>query len=246
MRNQLLPSREINQFIKPTLEPTKANIDKQNRGDISAILSKSIIDDETALIEATFDNDFEVATVIRAVASYNRRNPNIIQIFYEPFLQRMESVLRIQRWIKGILFRRKTKPLFMERPNGDFVLLPINLANRQITVDNTLYSHYVLLQRVTRRIQRCYRKWRIRHRLGALINIANYAAKIDSTKLYLEQTMYVHLEQIFSNATGSPWHKAGIHNENNSASGNQKGRPQSKKQTVIKRIRKQPTYAETF
>ena len=147
-----MPSPKINEFIRPTLEPSKAHFDKKKRLDIDTVLTKTIIDDETALIEVSFDNDFELAQVIRAVTSYNRRNGTIIQMFYEPFLRRLEAALRLQRWMKGILFRRKTKPLFRERSRGGYVMLVPPIIGRPITVNNTLYGHYVLIQRVVRRI----------------------------------------------------------------------------------------------
>ena len=149
---QLMASPKINEFIKPTLEPSKAHFDRDKRHDINDVLTNTVIDDETALIEVSFDNDFELAQVIRSISSYNRRNETIIQMFYEPFVRRLEATLRLQRWMKGIMFRRKTKPLFRERSSGGFVMLLPLITGRQVTVSNTLYGHYVLVQRVVRRI----------------------------------------------------------------------------------------------
>ena len=45
----------------------------------------------------------------------------------------------------------------------------------------------------------------MRQRINALVSIGQYVSKIDSKKVYLEQTMYLHLEEIFKRATGAPW-----------------------------------------
>ena len=111
----------------------------------------------------------------------------------------------LQRWFKGILFRRRTKPIFVERGKG-FVLGP-SILGRSITLETTIHHHFMIIQRVARRIQRCFRRWSLRMRLNCLINIAEYASQIDSNEVYLEQTMYRNLELIFKTATGAPWHK---------------------------------------
>lgn len=72
-----------------------------------------MIDDETALVEVTFDSDFEISQSLKAMASYNRRNATVIEVFYEPFMRRFEAAFILQRWMKGVLFRRRTKPIFV-------------------------------------------------------------------------------------------------------------------------------------
>ena len=111
-----------------------------------------MIADDTALVEVTFERDFEVAQVLRAMASYNRRNSKIIQVFYEPFLRKFEATMLLQRWIKGILFRKKQKPIFVERSDKSLVLGHESLVDRPILAENTHYAHYVLIERVARRI----------------------------------------------------------------------------------------------
>lgn len=144
-----------------------------------------------------------MAVVLSTIASYNRRHDDVVQIFYGAFLRRYEAILIMQRWFKGVLFRRRLKPIFTER-NKKFVLIR-SLVDKQVTVENTLYSHYVLISRVSRMIQRSFRRWRLRIRLSCLANIANYAARINSNEIYIEQTAYCHLETIFKRATGAPW-----------------------------------------
>jgi hypothetical protein len=179
--------------------------DKSGRTSIQEVLSKPVINADTALVEVTFSGDIEISLVLRTIASFNRRHDDVIQVFYEPFLRRFEATMILQRWFKGILFRQRTKPIFKER-GKNFVLGP-SIAGRLITLENTLYSHYVIIQRVARRIQRSFRRWRLRMRLSCLINIAEYASQIDSNELYLEQTAYRNLGHIFNTATGAPWYK---------------------------------------
>lgn len=103
------------------------------------------------LIEITFKDDFDVARAIEEIAHFNRRHHFVIQIFYEPYLRRFQSTLILQRWYKGILFKRKTKPIFVERPDGTLVLGD-SIVGRPINLDNTLYQHFALIQRVARRV----------------------------------------------------------------------------------------------
>lgn len=44
------------------------------------------IDDQTALISVTFENDTQFARVFRAIMKYNRFHDDIILVFYEPWL----------------------------------------------------------------------------------------------------------------------------------------------------------------
>ena len=76
--------------------------------------------------------------------------------------------------MKGLIFRKRQKPIFRELPNGSLVLRPELLSDRNTIAENTHYAHYVLINRVARRIQRCYRKWALRQRVNTLINISNY------------------------------------------------------------------------
>ena len=196
----------VNSCIKPSLEPHVAHhAEKTDRTSIQEVLSKPVINVDNALVEVTFSGDIEISLVLRTIASFNRRREDVIQVFYEPFLRRFEATMILQRWFKGILFRRRTKPIFKER--GKYFVLGPSMVGRLITLENTLYSHYVIIQRVARRIQRSFRRWRLRIRLSCLINIAEYASQIDSNELYLEQTTYRYLESIFKRATGAPWHK---------------------------------------
>ena len=54
-----------------------------------------MIDDETALIEVTFESQFELSQILLGIASYNRRNHECLQVFYEPFLNKFEAIIRI-------------------------------------------------------------------------------------------------------------------------------------------------------
>ena len=56
-------------------------------------------------------------------------------------------------------------------------------------------KHYLLIRAVTLKIQRTVRNWMLRSRINSLIDIAKYAAKINTTKLFLEQTTYHNLEK---------------------------------------------------
>ena len=49
----------------------------------------------------------------------------------------------LQRWLKGILFRRRTKPIFEERGKR-FVLGP-SIVGRAITLETTIYQHYMII-----------------------------------------------------------------------------------------------------
>ena len=115
-------------------------------------MTNPVLNDENTLVEVTFLNDFEVCQAIQSVASYNRRHRNLIEVFYEPFLVRFEATIILQRWFKGLLFRRHLKPLFRQKSHGRFVLANGSLVDRSITIENTLYSHFALIQRVVRRI----------------------------------------------------------------------------------------------
>ena len=66
-----------------------------------------MINEDTALIEVTYEKDSAVMLVLQAMASYNRRHDEVIQVFYEPFLRKFEATLILQRWIKGIIFRKR-------------------------------------------------------------------------------------------------------------------------------------------
>jgi len=133
-------------MIRPSLEPVKARYrNAHNRAPIEEVLQKSMINDDTALVEVTFENDFEVAQVLHAMASYNRRNRKVIQIFYMPFLRKFEATLILQRWFKGYLFRKRQKPIFIELWDKTLVLGPESIANRPILAENTHYAHYVLI-----------------------------------------------------------------------------------------------------
>ena len=87
---------------------------------------------------------------MQAIATYNRRYSDVIQVFYGPYLKRFEAIMILQRWFKGILFRRRLKPLFIQN-NNKFVLIR-SLVNREVTFENTIYSHFVLIQRIARMI----------------------------------------------------------------------------------------------
>ena len=63
------------------------------------------IDDETALIAVSFENDSKLSQVLRAIMKYNRYHDDIILVFYEPFLRRFKASEKIQRWAKGLFFR---------------------------------------------------------------------------------------------------------------------------------------------
>ena len=57
---------------------------------------------------------------------------------------------------------------------------------RDFTLQNTIYSHYVVMNRVVKRIAHAFRAWKMRVRINSLANIAKYASSIDSNVLYLE------------------------------------------------------------
>jgi len=94
--------------------------------------------------------------------------------------------------MKGLLFRRRTKPIFINKNNRQ-ILGPNSLVGRSVTLDNTKYTHYVLIMIIAKRIQRFYRIKCLKRRIDTLTNIANYVAAIDSKKIYLEQTVYMNL-----------------------------------------------------
>ena len=104
---------------------------------------------------------------------------------------------------------------------------------------------------MARRIQRCYRKWCLRQRINTLINIAKYVSQIESNKLYLEQTVYIHLESIFAEATSPPWYRAHLTSSHQTKTSPGASRPGSKattshfmsRRSVIKNVYK-PLYHE--
>lgn len=65
------------------------------------------------LIEVSYGNDNEVAQVLRQMTVHNWYNPKeVIQVIYEPFLVRLAARIKLQRWYRGIVERRRQKPIF--------------------------------------------------------------------------------------------------------------------------------------
>ena len=73
---------------------------------------------------------------------------------------------------------------------------------KEITIQNTLYSHYAVINRIIKRMQKVFKSWKLRTRINSLANIAKYAAAIDSPVLYLEQSMYLNLKKMREAANG--------------------------------------------
>jgi len=44
-------------------------------------------------------------------------------------------------------------------------------------------------------------------RINTLISIAKYVSSIESSDIYIEQTIYSNLQQLFKQAAGSPWNR---------------------------------------
>lgn len=108
-------------------------------------------------------------------------------------------MVKIQNWYRSILYRRKLKPILRIHPEQDrFVLLKQSITTRQITQTNTLPKQYLLMQAISIKIQRCFRRWTLKSRLNSLILIAKYTGSINTNKLYLEQTIYLHLEHLIN------------------------------------------------
>ena len=81
---------------------------------MAEVLQMPQIDEETALIAVTFESDQKLSEVFRAIMKYNRYHDDIILVFYEPFLQAFRAREKLQRWAKGLLFRRGQAPVFEE------------------------------------------------------------------------------------------------------------------------------------
>ena len=48
------------------------------RSTIDEVLMKPMVDEETSLVECTFENDAQISEVIRNIAIYNRRYDQVI------------------------------------------------------------------------------------------------------------------------------------------------------------------------
>ena len=120
----------------------------------------------------------------------------MIEVFYGPFLDRLKSIMKIQTWFRYIIWRKQQNPLFKRRKNGK-IFLANSLLNRPLSLDFTLNVDFIRLKRIVTRIQKSWRRNRLTRRINTLINIANYVATINSNKLYLEQSLYSHLEETF-------------------------------------------------
>ena len=142
------------------------------------------IDEETALIAVSFESDLKLAETFRAIMKYNRYHDDIILVFYEPFLHRFRAMQKLQRWAKGIMYRKGQKPIFEKE--GRIRLRKDFFQEKEITERNTLYGHYVVINRISKKIQDAFRSWKMRLRVNSLINIAKYACAIDSNVLFLE------------------------------------------------------------
>ena len=75
---------------------------KRPRKKIEDVLAMPQIDEETALICVTFENDTKLAEVFRAIMKYNRYHDDIILVFYEPWLVKFRAQEKLQRWAKGL------------------------------------------------------------------------------------------------------------------------------------------------
>jgi len=75
--------------------------------------------------------------------SFNRINKNKLIVIYEPWVHRFWASVRIQRWIRGVLFRSKQIKLFAE---GTLRLLP-NVYSLKNSAKTTYYAHYALITR---------------------------------------------------------------------------------------------------
>lgn len=98
------------------------------------------------------------------------------------------------------------------------MVLAGSLLGRPITAENTLQVHFIMMQRIARRIARVWRKRCLSIRIKALSNIAKYVADIDSNEVYLEQTMYLNLQDIYKKTMSPAWDKT--------------NQPQDKKPTI--------------
>lgn len=201
---QLLGGLARSKTFRPQVHSARLTAQRGNRQSIDEVLNKPLIDDDTALVEMSFETDEDVYDCLRLVQFYNWQQDTSILFFYEPFLRKFEAALRLQRFFKGWIFRRRQKPLFVQRKDGSFVL-GARRADKEITGENTVYAHFILIQRVTRVIQKAYRGWRLRHRTECLTAIAQYVRGITSSELYLDQNLYQNIHQIFEDATGSSW-----------------------------------------
>ena len=70
-------------------------------------MSNPTYDEDKILYELTYDNDYDFAQTIFAIASYNRRHPIVIEVFYEPFLRRLKAILKLQHWFRDVLFKKR-------------------------------------------------------------------------------------------------------------------------------------------
>ena len=135
-------------ILPPVLKPKIVKHAKTRRK-IADVIAMPEIDSQTALVSVTFEDDAHLAKVFRAIMKYNRFHDDIILVFYEPWLIKFRAQERLQRWAKGAASRMLQKPIFEnDRPKLRYNML----EKKQITIENTLYSHFAVLNRVARKI----------------------------------------------------------------------------------------------
>ena len=131
-------------------------------------------------------NDFFVfeATSVRLILSilyrildYNRDiDPTEDQqflCFFEPLLEKAAAITKIQQAIRARLFRNRCK------------IMPVKMI-------------------IQRRASYCIQEWwsnmKFKKRMKALANIAKHAKRINSSTLYLEQSIYNNIEEVVNQA----------------------------------------------
>lgn len=90
-------------------------------------------------------------------------------LFFEKLLERVAAIASIKNALKAMVWRRSLDRL----PIYDII--------------NTRAAHC---------IQSFWSDWKIKKRINALVNIQKHVSLIDSTKLYLEQSIYQNLDDI--------------------------------------------------
>ena len=103
-------------------------------------------------------------------------------------LIKLKAIIRIQRWVKFILHKLRQTRLFQQ---GVLARLVEKFSKNQAT-------QIAYITRQVIKIQRMIRNWRFRSRIHQLEKIAEYASKIKSNTLYLEENVYLSLGKIES------------------------------------------------
>jgi hypothetical protein len=106
-------------------------------------------------------------------ASIDTRDDQQFLCFFEPLLQRQAAATRIQQSWRAYLFRKSFE--------SDRSKLPI---------------YKIIKRRAALCVQSWWSNMKLRKRMLALQNIRNHVMKINSHEIYIEQTIYQHIDQV--------------------------------------------------